>query len=64
VFPELSLICLFETQRAYLHLEKPKLLEVFISKTQFSEGNNLLDAAASNTDFFLERFICFFNSAE
>jgi hypothetical protein len=37
-----------------LHFEKPKLQEVFLSKTpQLSKGNNVLDAPPSNTDGFL-----------
>jgi hypothetical protein len=43
----------------YLHLETPKLQEVFLSKTNSSfAGNNVLDASASNTDGFLLRGIC------
>jgi hypothetical protein len=44
---------------ASLHLEKTMLLEVFLSKrTQFSQGNNVVDAAASNRDRFLSQDIC------
>jgi hypothetical protein len=49
-------------KRAYLHLEIPKLQKVFLSKlTQFSKGKNMVDAPASNTDGFFERFMCFFS---
>jgi hypothetical protein len=43
---------LFGESRAYLHLETPKLQEVFLSKTKFEQGNNVLDAPASDTIFF------------
>jgi hypothetical protein len=36
----------------------------FQKLTQFSQGNTVLDAAASNIDVFLERDMCFFNLAE
>jgi hypothetical protein len=36
----------------------------FEKLTQFLHGNNVLDASASNTDFFFpERYICFFKLA-
>jgi hypothetical protein len=39
-----------------LNLEKYNLHEVFLSKlTQFSQGNNVLDANVSNTHAFLSR---------
>jgi hypothetical protein len=49
----------FETDRAYLHLETPKLQDVFLSKTHSSlTGKYLLDAPAFNTDGFLSRQKC------
>jgi hypothetical protein len=43
---------------AYLHLETPKLQGAFLSKTNtILTGNNVLEAAASNTDCFLSRDI-------
>jgi hypothetical protein len=43
-------------QRAYHHLENPKMQEVLLQKlTQFSQGNNVLEDAASNIDGFLWR---------
>jgi hypothetical protein len=55
-FSSTQLIVLFGTKRAYLHLEKPKLhLYSYQELTQFSQGNNVLDASVSNTTcFFLE----------
>jgi hypothetical protein len=35
-----------------------------LKQTQFSQANNVLDAPVSNTDGFLKRHMCFFNSAE
>jgi hypothetical protein len=59
VFLQLSWKCLLEMNIASLHLEKTMLLEVFLSKrTQFSQGNNVVDAAASNRDRFLSQDIC------
>jgi hypothetical protein len=53
MFLPVSSIGLLATNRAYLHLANPTLQEVFISKlTQFSKGNNVLDACACNTDGF------------
>jgi hypothetical protein len=54
-------MCFFKTaENAYLdptrslHLETPKLQEVFLSKlTQFSQEKNELDDPASNNDGFL-----------
>jgi hypothetical protein len=41
------------------------LQKVFLSKlTEFSQGNNVLDAAVSNVDGLFERFMWFFNLAE
>jgi hypothetical protein len=46
-------------KRAYLHLEKPNLQEVFLQKlTQFSQGNNVLGITASNTHGFVSRGTC------
>jgi hypothetical protein len=46
-------------KRAYHHLEKPTLQEVFLSKTNLTlTGNNVQDAAASNIDGFLWRDAC------
>jgi hypothetical protein len=59
VFLQLNRIDLFGTKRANLHLEKPKLQGVFLSnQTQFSQGNNVLDAPTSNIDGFLWRGTC------
>jgi hypothetical protein len=45
---------IFWTNKAYIHLEIPKLQEVFLSKqSQFLQVNTVLDAPASNTDGFL-----------
>jgi hypothetical protein len=49
----------------YNHLEKPKLQEVFLSKMySILTLKHVLDAPASNTDGFLSRDTCVFNSAE
>jgi hypothetical protein len=46
--------CLFGSNEVSLHLETPKLQEVFLSKlTQFSQEKNELDDPASNNDGFL-----------
>jgi hypothetical protein len=59
VFLQLSRIGLFGAKRAYLHLETPKLEEVFLPKlTQFSLRNNVLDVAAYIIHGFLWRVIC------
>jgi hypothetical protein len=39
-------------------------MSYFQKLTQFSLGNHVLDAPASNTDAFLSRDMCFSNSAE
>jgi hypothetical protein len=53
---QLGCIGLFGTNRTYLHLVKLKLQEEFHQKpTQYSKGNNVLDAPASNTDGFNSR---------
>jgi hypothetical protein len=61
---KISCIYLFGTKRAYVHLETPKLQEVFLSKT-----NSILTGkkCARFCDFkqrwfSLERYMCFFNS--
>jgi hypothetical protein len=44
------------TKWSFLYLQNYDLQEVFLSKlTQFSQGNNFLDATASNTNEFLFR---------
>jgi hypothetical protein len=49
VFHQLSWTGLVESNRVYQHFETPKLQEVFLSKlTQVSQGNNVLNAPASN----------------
>jgi hypothetical protein len=54
VFLQLSWIDLFGSSRDYLPLETLKLQEVLLAKlNQLSQGNNVLDAPASNTDGFL-----------
>jgi hypothetical protein len=51
VFLQLSLICLFGTKWAFLHLENYDLEEVSFQKlTQYSEGDNVLDHPPSKTD--------------
>jgi hypothetical protein len=51
VFLQHDLIGVFGGKRLYLHIETPKLQKVFLSKlTEFSQGNNVLNAAASNID--------------
>jgi hypothetical protein len=52
----LSLIHLIGTKRAYLHLEKPKLPEVW--SHIWSHINNVLDAAAASLDGFLWSGTC------
>jgi hypothetical protein len=60
VFLQLNWIGFFGANRAYLHLETPKFQEVFLSKLiQFSQGNNVIDAPASNADSCLWRDTCF-----
>jgi hypothetical protein len=59
MFLQLCWIYLFGANCAYLHLETPKLQEVFLLKTiQLSQGNNVIDAFASITNGFLSRDIC------
>jgi hypothetical protein len=42
---------IFGTNRASLHLVKPKTQEEFLSNlTQFSQGNSVLDSTSSKTD--------------
>jgi hypothetical protein len=50
---------LFGTKRAYVHSEKPKLQDVFLTKTKaVLTGNNVQGAPDSNTDGFLLRDSC------
>jgi hypothetical protein len=59
VFLQLTQIGLYGANIHYLHLENDDLQELFHQKlSQFSQGNNVLDAPASNTDGFLLRDIC------
>jgi hypothetical protein len=45
--------------RSYVHLETPKLQEVFLEKlTQFSQGNNVLNPPSSNKNGCLWHDIC------
>jgi hypothetical protein len=54
--PHVSSTAIFGKKRAYQHIEKPTLHEVsFQELTLLSQGNNMQDAAASNTDGFLWR---------
>jgi hypothetical protein len=47
---------LFCTNVMFLTLENPEMQVKLLSKlTQFSQGNNVLDPPASNTDGFLTR---------
>jgi hypothetical protein len=65
MFHWLRWIRLFVSKTAYLHLEIPSCRKFSFQKlTQFSQGNNVLDVAASNTDAFLWRDTCFFSAAE
>jgi hypothetical protein len=53
VFLQLSCIGQFGRKRAYLHEGPPNLQEMFLSKTNsFPWGNNVPQAAVSNTDGF------------
>jgi hypothetical protein len=53
VFLKLNGKCLVGANGVYLHLETPKLQEVFLSKlTQFSQKKIVLDAPASNNEGF------------
>jgi hypothetical protein len=57
VFLQLSWIGLFATKWAIVHIENCDLLELFLPKiTQFSQGSNVLDAAAFSIDGFLWRW--------
>lgn len=59
VFLQLSSIDLFETKRAYHHLEQPTWPEVFLSKvTQFSARIHVEDTAASTIGVSLWRDTC------
>jgi hypothetical protein len=59
VFLQLSWIILFGKKWAFVHFQNSDLQEVFPLKlTQFSQGNNVLDAAASNIDGILSRDTC------
>jgi hypothetical protein len=60
VFLQPSWIRLFGGNRASLHLETPKLQEVFLSKlTELSQGNNVLHGPALNIDgLFVECVEC------
>jgi hypothetical protein len=54
VFLQLRLIALFGRTRACLHLQNPKYQEVSIQKlSQFSHGNNVLDAPGFEADCLL-----------
>jgi hypothetical protein len=58
-FFQLSWIGLFGANRAYLHLETPKLQENSFKKlTQLSQGSNVLNAPHSNTEGALLRDTC------
>jgi hypothetical protein len=53
VFLQLNGKCLVGANGIYLHLETPKLQEVFLSKlTQFSQEKNVTDAPAWNNEGF------------
>jgi hypothetical protein len=59
VFLQLNSIGLLETNRAYLHLEKAKLQDVYVPKpTHFSQGNHVFHTAACNTDGLLFSDTC------
>jgi hypothetical protein len=63
VFLQARRIGLLGANASYLHLEAPKFQEVPLSKLiQFSQGNNVLHALASNTNGFLLRDIYFFST--
>jgi hypothetical protein len=55
-------IIIFGAERAYIHLEtpkKPKVQEILLQTlTQFSQGNNVLNATLSNIDGFLWTDAC------
>ena len=53
VFLQLNGKCLVLANGIYLHVETPKLQQVFLSKpTQFSQEKKVLDAPASNDEGF------------
>jgi hypothetical protein len=55
VFLQLHRIGLSGVNRAYLHLVKPTLMDVFIEKlTAFSMGNSVPDAPDSNKMVFFQ----------
>jgi hypothetical protein len=59
VFLQLNSIGLLETNRAYLHLQKAKLQEVYVPKlTHFSQANHVLDTAACHTRVLLFSDTC------
>jgi hypothetical protein len=59
VLRQLNWIDLFGTKRAHLHLENPMFLEVILWElTWLSEGINILDVPASDTNGFLLRNEC------
>jgi hypothetical protein len=66
VFLQFNWIAQFLTKKAYLHIDKPKLLEFSLQKlTQLSQGYKVVDGPASNIDgFSSERYMLLFNSAE
>ena len=52
-------------KRSHSHIGKYDLQEVFLQElSQFSQGNNGLDAAACNRFGFFTKSMCFFTSAE
>jgi hypothetical protein len=60
VFLQLHRIGLSGVNRAYLHLVKPTLLDVFFEKlTEFSMGNNVPDAPDSNKMVFFQEIHVF-----
>jgi hypothetical protein len=62
VFLQQGWIGLFGGKILYIHLESPKLQKVFLWKViEFSQGNNVLAAASSKIDGYLESFMCFLN---
>jgi hypothetical protein len=62
---QLSLIGLFGIKRAYLHLEKPKLQELFLSKINsiFTGKQYARCSFFYHRWFSFERYMCFFNLA-
>jgi hypothetical protein len=57
---QLCSIVLYDKNGAYLHLEKPKLQDLFLSKTNsnLSLGNKMPHVISSNIDGFLWRDTC------